>query len=183
MDILKNSICYLIGAIDDVDDCGKTWRLDIIQKCHDNNLHIKFLDPTHKVTGLQKEVDEEYQKIVDYKTKKQYNQLSSFMRRIVREDHRGIDLSDFVIMYIDPNAKLCGSYFELQSALTEKKPYFIICPPDGRQSLPPWLFGILDHRFVFSCIESVVFELQRINSGKTSLSDRWVLFRDEIENL
>jgi len=183
MNVLKDSICYLIGAIDEAHDCGKGWRRNIVDTCHLMNLDIKFLDPTNKVTGLQKEVDEEYQRIVNHKKNGEWDQLTKFMTRIAQEDYRGVALSDFVIMYIDPNSRPCGSYFELQKVLNENKPYYIICPPDGKPSCPAWLFGILDHEFVFPDIASVVAELAKLNAGNTPLSDKWVLFRDEIGKL
>ena len=182
MNILDGSLAYLIGAIDAAKDQGRGWRNDFIDKCKQNGLKIKFLDPTNKISGLKQEVGEEHKRIVDLKNNAKFDELSLFMHIIVRQDHRSVDLSDFVIFYIDIDVHTCGSYFEFQSALTEKKPYFIIIK-GGKKKAPAWLFGIADHNFFFNSIDEVVDQLIDLNSGKTILSDRWVLFRKQLETL
>ena len=180
--ILNESLCYLIGAIDHASDLGSGWRKRFINLCKSSGLFIKFLDPTSKVTGLQSESCEEHDNIVTLKNQGKWDELRGFMKQIVHEDHRSIDLSDFVVFYIDVSVHTCGSYFELQSALTEKKPYFIVAK-GGKKNVPAWLFGICDHDRFFDSIESVVEELILLNSGELPLSDRWVLFREQIKNL
>lgn len=181
-EILKNSVCYLVGAIDNASDQGIGWRQLVISTCKMNNLRIKFLDPTNKIGCLKKEVGEEHSYICNLKSSKRYDELSDFMHTIVRQDHRCVDLSDFIIFYIDPSVHTCGSYFELQSALTEKKPYFVITK-GGKQNTPSWLFGIANHNFFFNSIEEVIDRLVCINNGTIELDDRWVLFRKELEEL
>ena len=180
--ILNESLCYLIGAIDQACDLGSGWRKLFMDECKLSGLNIKFLDPTDKVTGLQSESQDEHKRIVMLKGQKRWDELSEFMYRIVREDHRSVDLSDFVVFYLDPSVHTCGSYFELQSALTEKKPYFIIVK-GGKKNTPAWLFGICDHNQFFGSVESVVEKLASLDSGRSSLSDRWVLFRKQIRDL
>lgn len=182
MDALEGSLCYLIGAIDHASDQGVGWRKDLIDKCKNLGLKIKFLDPTNKVTGLQEEIGEEHNKNVRLKATGQWDELSSVMRTIVRQDHRCVDLSDFVIFYLDISVHTCGSYFELQSAFSQKKPYFIIVPT-GKYNTPAWLFGICDHNYIFESIDAVVEHLLKLNSGVIQLSDRWVLFRKQIRDL
>ncbi len=181
-DILNESLCYLIGAIDQSCDLGSGWRKRFIDLCKSTGLNIKFLDPTNKVTGLQNESQEEHDLIIRLKEQQKWDELSNVMSQIVREDHRSVDLSDFVVFYLDPSVHTCGSYFELQSAFTEKKPYFIIVE-GGKENVPAWLFGICDHDQFFGSIESVVEELALLNSGHTPLSRRWVLFRKQIKDL
>ena len=177
---LKGSIAYLMGPIDRVPDFGKGWRIEIVSQCR--SMGIKFLDPTNKVSSLQKEVDEEQKTIREMKESEKWDELSVFMKRVVRDDHRCIDLSDFMICYIDMDIHMCGTYFELQSVLTQKKPYFIIMK-GGKKRTPSWLFGIIDHRNIYSTIEEVVDELKRLDSGEKEMSDRWVLIRNEIAYL
>jgi len=180
--ILSESLCYLIGAIDSADDLGSGWRKQFINLCKSSGLNIKFLDPTNKVTGLQSESKKEHEIIMGFKERGEWDELRRFMKRIVREDHRSVDLSDFVVMYLDPAVHTCGSYFEIQSALTEKKPYFIIVK-GGKKNVPTWLFGICDHSRFFVSIEDVVKELVSLDQGINPLSDRWVLFRNQIKKL
>ncbi len=181
MNKLRDSICYLIGAIDFCENQGRTWRKTLIQECTNRNLGIKFLDPTNKLAGLQGEVGPEQEYIKSLKRDQKWDDLRKFMRKVVREDHRCVDLSDFMVMYIDTSLHMCGSYFELQSALTEKKPRFIIVN-GGKVNTPNWLFGIVDHNCIFDDISSVVSRLVEINEG-CELDDRWVLMRDKLKDL
>lgn len=180
--VLDGALCYLIGAIEFSSDQGVGWRKKIVSLCQNASLNIKFLDPTNKILGLKEEIGNEANKIKQYKIHEQWNDLSLAMKIIVRQDHRCVDLSDFVIFYLDPSVHHCGSYFEFQSAMTQKKPYYIIVP-GGKLNAPSWLFGICDHMCIFSNIESVVEDLARINSGLVELPDRWVLFRKQLSNL
>ena len=180
--ILEGSLCYLIGAIDCASDLGVGWRKKTISECKNNNLDIKFLDPTHKVVGLLSETREEHKKIMSLKDNSQWDELSQLMRVIVRQDHRSVDLSDFVIFHVDSTVHHCGSYFEFQSALTQKKPYFIISE-GGKKTLPSWMFGICDHNFVFDRVEDVIQYLVGLNNGSIPLSSRWVLFRKQISRM
>jgi len=179
---LDDALCYLIGAIDDANDQGKKWRKELVNKCKKNNLKIKFLNPTNKISKLKKEVDEEQLRINSMKKNGRWNELSRFMKKVVRHDHRCIDISDFFICYIDVDCHMCGSYFELQSALSQKKPYFIISK-GGKKNIPSWLFGILDHNRIFPCIDDVISNLKKLNEGKLNFDNRWVLIRKEIEQL
>lgn len=180
--ILDGSLCYLIGAVDFAHDLGVSWRSDIIRLCKNSDLKIKFLDPTNKISGLQEEIGDERNKIVQLKSDEKWDELSLVMKTVVRQDHRCIDLSDFVVFYLDLDVHTCGSYFEFQSVLTQKKPYFLIIP-QGKASTPSWLFGICDHTFIFDNMNDVVTELIAIDNGATPLSDKWVLFRKEIKDL
>jgi len=180
--VLEGSLCYLIGAIDRVEDQGKGWRREIVGKCKKKGIKIKFLDPTNKISKLKKEIDEEHFKLCELKSTGRFDELSDFVKDIVHDDHRGIDIADFGIVYIDMNCHMCGSYFELQSLLTQHKPYFIIIK-QGKKEAPGWLFGILDHNYMFDSVDEVVEELRKINEGVTPLNDKWVLIRKELAEL
>ena len=181
-EILKDSLCYLMGAMDNAPDQGKGWRRWLIEECKARGLKIKFLDPTNKVSGLQSEVEEERKKIVTLKSQEKWDELAQMMKTVVRQDHSCIDFSDFVICYLDVSVHTCGSYFELQSALTEKKPYFIVVT-GGKKLVPAWLFGVCDHRYFFDDLSQVVEYLSDLNAGNRELSDRWVLIRKQIKDL
>lgn len=180
--ILEDSICYLVGAIDNAIDQGKGWRRDLIKQCKDRNIKIKFLDPTNKIGNLKAEVDEEQTKIRALKQNSNWEELSEMMSKIVRHDHRSQDISDFIILKIDTHIHMCGSYFELQSALTQKKPYFIIVE-GGKKNTPNWLFGIANHEYFFDSVTDVVNKLEQINNGSIEIDDRWVLFRKDLSSV
>tara|TARA_Y100000310_G_C20668395_1_gene808903 strand:- start:1501 stop:2127 length:627 start_codon:yes stop_codon:yes gene_type:complete len=180
---LTGALCYLVGPIDYAPDQGTGWREELIHQCNDVwKMGIKFLNPTDKVEGLKQEVDEEQDKVNMFKKNQQWDELSMFMKPIIRGDHRCIDLSDFIVVYIDKDIHACGSYFEFQSALHEKKPYFVLVK-GGKAQAPSWLFGILDHNYMFGSLKELVESLCKHHVGDIPLSDRWVLIRKQIELL
>lgn len=180
--LLDDSLCYLIGAIEASGNLGACWRRALIEASKNKNLKIKFLDPTNKLTGLQKDVGDDLRDITRLKSNHLFDELSKKMRKIVREDHRSVDLSDFVIFYLEPSVPTCGSWFEFEAALSQKKPYFIISPL-GKKLVPSWLFGICDHNCFFESIDEVVKQLVWLNDGTIPMSDKWVLFRKQLKDI
>jgi hypothetical protein len=181
-ELLSGSLCYLIGSIEYANDQGTNWRTSLRDQCKNSSLKIKFLDPTAKISGLQPEIDAAQDDINALKKKGKWDTLSMYMKPIVREDHRCVDISDFVVFYLDTSCHTCGSYFEFQNALEEKKPYFLIVK-GGKKNTPAWLFGIMDHENIYNSVEEVVNTLIKIDNGTKSLSDRWVLIRKQIEEM
>jgi hypothetical protein len=101
-----------------------------------------------------------------------------------------VDLSDFLVVVVDPNIHMCGTYNEIFVAEQQHKPCFFICK-GGLKNLPRWLFDVVDldepkklkRCNVFENIEQVINELKLINHKKIPMSDKWVLVRREIERL
>lgn len=180
--ILDGSLCYLIGAMDLAPDQGKNWREDIRCRSKQSGLKIKYFDPTKKVKGLKQEVKAELLLTKKLRESGNWDELSKFMKVVVRQDHRCIDISDFVIFYLDTDIHTCGSYFEFRAAMSQKKPYFLISN-GGKEKVPSWLFGIMDHNFIFPDVQSVISNLVKLDSGQIPISDKWVLIRKQIKSL
>jgi nucleoside 2-deoxyribosyltransferase len=176
--VLKHSICYLIGPIDNAKDQGKEWRKDVKENLKD--LGIIFLDPTNKLQGLAKEVDNEQNKIKTYKKYKKWNILSKMMKKVVRGDLRSIDYADFVIMYVNTDIHMCGSYHEMTVAINQKKPVLLVIK-GGKKMASSWLFGVCDHKYMYDNFDELFLYLKKINNGKEKLNDRWVLIRKQIQ--
>ena len=180
--VLDKSIAYLIGPIDEAKDQGIGYRRKVIKLSKKYGLKIKFLDPTNKLKGLQQEVGTEQEKIVRYKARGRWKDLSNFMKIIVRVDLRQVDFSDFVIAKVDKSIHMCGSYHEIFVADIEKKPILAIIE-GGKKNAPAWLFGILDHNLMFDDEEECVKYLSKINDGDIELDDRWVLLRKQLDEI
>lgn len=180
--ILDNTIAYLVGPIDQDPNLGTTFRKKIQDLSKKRGLKIIYLDPTAKVTGLAEDVGLEQDNILKYKKKGCWGRLTKLMKRIVRSDLRQVDLSDYVIVFIDTSIHMCGSYHELIQASIQKKPVLIITK-NGKKKTPAWLFGIIDHRLIFDDIEKCIDYLCKVNDGKVTLDDRWVLFRKELKEV
>jgi len=180
--VLDKSLAYLIGPIDEAKDQGIGWRRELIKLSQDYGLKIKFLDPTNKLEGLQQEVGTEQDRIIRYRERGRWKDLSNFMKVIVRVDLRQVDFSDFVIAKVDKNIHMCGSYHEIFVADIEKKPILTIIE-GGKKNAPAWLFGILDHNLMFDDEEECVKYLVKINDGDVGLDDRWVLLRKQLDEI
>jgi len=179
---LDGAVCYLAGPFDFDPDLGVGYRQKIKELTHDKNINLKFLDPTHKLTGLSKDVGQEQNKIQNYKRKNDWKNLRLFMKRIVKEDLRQVDLSDFVIVMVDTSVHMCGTYHELLTAESQRKPVLVIVK-GGKEKAPAWLFGVIRYDYMFDSIEECVEHLNRLNTGEEKLNDKWILFRKELENL
>ena len=179
---LASSVCYLAGPIDFSDDLGVSFRKKLILTAKHKGLGIKFLDPTDKLEGLQADVGDEQSIINDYRKKRSWNKLSALMKKIVRVDLRQIDLADFVIVFIDTQIHMCGSYHELVEADRQKKPVLTIIK-QGKENCPSWLFGTIDHNLMFSSIEECVEYLYKVDQELITLDDRWVLFREQLASI
>jgi len=179
---LESAVCYLAGPIDFDPDLGVGYRQRIKELCIEANIKLKFLDPTHKLTGLSKDVGQEQNKIQRYKRNQDWKNLRLFMKRIVKEDLRQVDLSDFLIVMVDTSVHMCGTYHELLTAESQRKPVLVITK-GGKDKAPAWLFGIIRHEYMFDSIEQCVAHLEKLNNGWEKLNDKWILFRKELDNL
>ena len=95
------------------------------------------------------------------------------MKKIVSIDLHYLDLSNFVVAYLDLDVRLTGSITEITYAALEKKPIIIICP-QGKAKLPNWLYGMCDHRLFFDDIESSKQYINKVNNNKIFISaERW----------
>jgi nucleoside 2-deoxyribosyltransferase len=180
--LLKNALCYLVGPIDDVADHGIGYRRSIRRGAKKRNLDIVFLDPTDKFDGFSQEIGDDKADIQKLKKEHKWEKLRTFMKKIVRVDLRSIDLSDLIILYVDPDSHMCGSYHELIVSIQQKKPIFIITK-GGRDKTPDWLFGIVHYEFIFDNEDQCLDYLVSLDNGTIPMSDRWVLMRDSIENI
>ena len=169
---LSNMLCYLIGPMDDVKDGGIEWREQI--SLHLWDFGVGVLNPCDKPIDLASENDETRNEIIKHKKNKDYDRVKKIMQPIVSSDLHMVDLSNFVILYIDKNAHMCGSYHESTYACLEKKP-IIVCCKQGKDEIPNWLYGIANHRLFFSNWKSVENYLLNVaySSLETHILNGW----------
>lgn len=139
--------CYLAGPIDRCPNLGVSWRKDLSKILMGLNLVVN--DPLLKSTKQGNE-DIESRKLRNYcKKKKDYNLLSKIMKEIRNEDLKLVKKSDMIIANIDTEIYTCGTLEELFLAKKLGKKIFIRVK-QGKINTPDWLFGVLDHNFIFS---------------------------------
>jgi hypothetical protein len=178
---LNEAICYLSGPIDKAKDLGRGWRKEFIAKT--SNLGMQIIDPCNKPASFVHEVKGDVRTVTKMREEKQWVELQKFVKKFRREDLRFTDVSDFLVVYIDPDVPSYGTLDELFTAEDQKKPCFCICK-GGIECLPTWLFGVFRLEEVFGSIDECVAHLMKIDNGEINIEEdrRWVLFRKELRN-
>lgn len=181
MNRLNEAVVYLSGAIDKAQDLGKGWRNDFISKS--SHLGMKIIDPCNKPASFVHEISGDVRTVTKMRNDKQWEELQKFVKKFRREDLRFVDVSDFVIVYIDPEVPSYGTLDELFTAEDQKKPCICIVK-GGIENLPTWLFGVFKLNEIFSTIEECIEYLNKIDTGIINIEEdrRWVLFRKELKS-
>jgi nucleoside 2-deoxyribosyltransferase len=181
MNRLKGLRCYLAGPIDQAPDDGVEWRQKITPWLEQKG--VRVLDPCDKPIpdSYYKEIDDEKIGMMRLKNTGRYFELSQRMKEIVHMDLRMVDISDFVVVYLDPDIPTTGTTHELINSLAQRKPTLVVIE-GGKKFAPNWLFGIMDFNFMFDDFPQLYSFLQQINDGGImgDLS-RWVFFDMETD--
>ncbi|MBT4113815.1 MAG: hypothetical protein HOE36_07525 [Flavobacteriaceae bacterium] len=173
---LNSMRCYLAGPIDYAEDDGIGWRNDISDFLEDLGVYI--FNPCKKpvADAIYKEVEEEKTKMLGLKQSHRYLELSQRMKEVVHFDLRMVDVSDFVIVYVNPDIPTFGTIHELINSLNQRKPTLVVLE-GGKANCPNWLFGIMNFNFIFEDFKDLKDYLIQINKGHVDADlSRWVFF-------
>lgn len=143
---LKDTRCYLAGAMDRVPDAGAGWRKVIRHNLDD--LGIIWLDPTHKPINVGVEDDESRRLRRVNKMAGEYDLVADEMDPIRAVDRRMVAVSDFLIVNIDVEVHACGTYDEFSLANDQDKP-ILVHVEQGKQECPDWIFACIPHEHIF----------------------------------
>ncbi len=174
---LNRAIVYLSGAIDKAPDLGRGWREDFIIRA--KHLNLRIIDPCNKPASFVHEIQGDVRTVNVLREQEKWEELQSFVKKFRREDLRFTDISDFLVVYIDPSVPSYGTLDELFLAEREHKPLLCIVK-GGIKHLPTWLFGVFRLNEVFSSVEECILHLDKLNQGELDLDLRWVLIRDAV---
>jgi len=173
---LKGLRCYLAGPIDHAADDGVGWRnrakLWLEQK------GVVAMDPCDKPTDQAeyREIGDEKKYLMRLKEERKFDELTTYMKGIAHIDLRMLDRSDFVIVYIDMEAKPFGTIWELQNALHQKKPTFVFAA-NGKENVSLWLYGVMNHNYIFDNMGDLFCHLNEVDQGLEDVDlTRWVFF-------
>jgi hypothetical protein len=178
---LKGLRAYLAGPIDNAADDGVGWRIEMTKFLEP--LGITVFDPCKKPLAYAKykEVEEEKKKMMQLKETGRYFELTERMKDIVHVDLRMVDVSDFLIIYLDLDVGMFGTIHELLNSLAQRKPTLVVIN-GGRARAPNWLFGIMDYNFMFDSFEDLQIFLNQIDDGTIGGDlSRWVFFSNPEE--
>ena len=174
--MLKGLRCYLAGPIDHADDDGVGWRKDMGNWLKKQGVIV--FDPCNKPVSYQKykEIEEEKVKMMALKSNGRFFELAKRMKEIVHIDLRMVDISDMVIVYLDPKIQMFGTIHELLNSLHQRKPTLVVVE-GGRGEASNWLFGIMDFNFMFDSFDDLYEFLALIDTGAIEADlSRWVFF-------
>lgn len=173
---LKNMRTYLVGPMDRVPDGGVEWRESITPRLQSMNIHV--IDPCKKPIESAQENSGIRDIIAYYKKTERFDLIKEQYGHIRNADLRCVDISDFIIAYIDLDVHMCGSYEEIVTANRQKKPILVWCK-QGKKEAPNWLFFMLPHEHIFNSVDEILDHLSSINnhSNRENLK-RWFFFRE-----
>ena len=168
--------CYLAGPIDNAVDDGVGWRNKMTTWL--NKKGVVVFDPCNKPISYSKykEIDAEKVKMLELKKNGRYFELSQRMKEIVHVDLRMTDISDFLIVYLDPRISMFGTIHELITSLHQRKPTLVVVE-GGKKAASNWLYGIMDFNFIFDDFNELEEFLHLIDTGSIGANlTRWVFF-------
>lgn len=187
---LKGMRAYLIGPMDECADLGKDWRIDIQKFLW--TLHCGVLNPCDKAIDVGIEDEELHLKLNKLRELIKYNEqigcstlidncydeIEKLMNPVVAIDFAMVDRSDFIIMFIDRNVHMCGTYAEETLAVSQKKPV-VICCKQGKHAIPNFCFKRIGrHNMMFSNWDDVKQYLRNVdtNPNFADRSNTWKFF-------
>lgn len=171
---LKGTSCYLCGAMDRVPDGGVAWRKHLTPKLKE--IGIGVFDPCDKPSSFGSEDVDTRKVINNLKRVGDYDSVTRIMKPICAIDMRMVDIAHFLIMNLDVDKHLCGSYHEAFVAVGQKKPVIIRCE-QGKENLPNWMFGVVPHSMVFSTWSEILEYLHHVNEDDdVEHLNRWRFF-------
>lgn len=178
---LDGACGYLSGPMEFVADHGVEWRRKFIKLVSMAGLKVDLIDPTDKPGGIDVKIGENKAYQESLQKQGRWNELREYVKAYRRYDLRFVDISDFLVVVVDPRVPQWGTANEVYTAEQQHKPMFFICD-GGLANLPRWLFDVVDldnpiknkRQNVFGSVEEVVQELKNLDIGAVPMSNEWV---------
>lgn len=176
MNKLKGLRCYLAGPMDFAPDRGIGWRNDIIPFL--TEMGVDVIDPTkRKHTGgfTESEKADQFKALI---AQKDFESAQKIAREIRCDDLRYVDISDFLIVYLNPSIPMCGVWEELFTANKQKKPILVMWDAPVER-LPLWLVGTLPTNYFYFSWDHLKNVLMLYNNNTITMDKRWVLLSED----
>jgi hypothetical protein len=177
----------LAGAIEKEVDAGTGWRAAVQHELVD--LKVQWLDPTNKPVDFCSETPELSAQLHYSREHGLDTAVREIMRAIRAVDLRMVDVSDFIIVNIDPAIPTFGTHEEIDRAQSQNKPVLVRIE-GGRHCAPLWWFDKLDSKLFFSTWESLYAHLRYTATNNMSDEEflrwcdyKWILFNWTGENV
>jgi hypothetical protein len=160
--------------MDNVLDGGVIWRRRIQFDLRGMGIH--WLDPCNKPCKMG--VEDEETRALRHAKKEQgdWEFLANEMYPIRRVDIRMVDISDFLIVFLDKANSGFGTIAEITRANEQMKP-IIVMQEGGKKFTPDWLFGMGITNTIFGNWGDLYEYLRCINECASIKHERrWLFF-------
>ena len=174
--ILAGTKTYLAGNLEHSDETS--WR-DLVES-ELAKIGVICLSPV-KATFKNQVVEskEDRERLKSMRRNGEWDEVSSYMKEVVKKDLRLIDLSDFVIFNFEFEKPTFGTMHELVVAEQQRKPVFITCR--DLKAVPLWIMGLVSKKRFYASVSEIIKTIKEINSGERKIeSDRWRLLTEEL---
>lgn len=166
---LKDKLFYLSSPIEfGVDNWRYEFKNNLINKFK-INIYDPFLDPKQQWT----------KQILKARKEKNYDKISSIAKNFVLKDYLMVDKADGLIAYLPYRVPTIGVHYEISRSLNSNKPTFLICP-EGKELLPVWYYGIINHKNMFGNFSDFYEYLEKINNGQIKNDDSLLAIYNKI---
>jgi len=174
MGILNKCKVYTVGGMQYTD--GRDWRNKVKAELCPRGITV--FDPYHKPFLNEIKEDEEARAALkEWMDNEEYDRVTDRMKAVRNDDLRICDLSDFIIMYIDPRLASWGSAEEFFTVNRMKKPIFLAIE-GGKTKCPLWIMGTIPHKYIYSTVEEIIECVKRIDDGTQVMDNyRWRLLK------
>ena len=163
MNRLNGMICYLAGPMDRIEGGGVEWRRKVTPRLHDMGLGV--LDPTNKPLLQHQENDATRKQVAIWKENGEFDKVRDHYKPIVGVDLRFVDQSSFILLHINTDEHMCGSYDEAFMAALQRKPVVVMCD-QGKKNVPNWMFGRVPHEMFFGSWDEVFEYLRHVDEDE-----------------
>ncbi len=146
MNNLLNTRCYLAGAIEKEKDNGCSWRNKV--KTDLVGLGIIWLDPCSKPMSYAVESPLVIREMKLNRANKKVDLIQSHYKIVRSIDRRMVDISDFVIVNLEPDIPTFGTHEEVRWASEQNKP-IVVRIEGGLKAAPFWWYSELNPQLFF----------------------------------
>lgn len=166
---LKDKLFYLSSPIEfGVDNWRYEFKNILINKFK-INIYDPFLDPKQQWT----------KQILKARKEKNYDKIALIAKNFVLKDYLMVDKADGLIAYLPYRVPTIGVHYEISRSLNSSKPTFLICP-EGKELLPVWYYGIINHKNMFGNFYDFYDYLEKINNGNIKNDDSLLAIYNKI---
>lgn len=173
---LDEATIYLSGSMEYASDHGVAWRRKFRRRILQEKLNVYCIDPTDKPGPDRMKIGENKEFQENLQRNGKFKELRDYVTEYRHYDLRFVDISDVLIVAIDPTIPQWGTADETYLSERQNKPRYAICE-GGLYKFPRWLLPVFELDDVFENVEEVIQRLCAIDRGDHPMDERWVLVR------